>query len=324
MPKRVGVLVLDQVTDSGVSVAFDVLRAANAISTRAGRLPPFQVEALSPDGRPVTSAAGLVLGVHGDFRRALRCDVLLVPGCWMERPEQLEDYLARADVDVCCDLLRRAQRRGLVLGASCSGVFIFAKAGLLDGREATTTWWIGPEMRRRFPAVQLDETRSLIREGKLLTAGAVFAMADLALALVADAGGPTLARQVMRVLLLDGHATQGPYMALNQLATEEPVRQAEAWARKHLSESFSIAQLARAVGVSQRTLARRLDESLGLSPIAFVQRLRVETAAQLLETTRSSVEEVAARVGYADAGTVRRLLRRAGVSPRRLRASLKN
>jgi transcriptional regulator GlxA family with amidase domain len=321
MALTIGVLVLDGVTDSGVSVAFDVFRAANALVRRVGRTPPFRIIALSPRGRAVHTAAGLRLGVHGAFRRASRCDALLLPGGWLERPEDVDTYLARPDVEACCEVLRRAAQRGAVLGCSCSGAFVFAKAGLLDGRQATTTWWLGPELRRRFPAVELDEARALVREGRLLSAGTVFAMADLALALVTDAVGPTIARQVMRVLLLDAHPSQGPYMALNQLATDAPaVRAAEAWIRRHLGEPFSIAQLARAVAVSPRTLARRLEEALGLSPIAFVHRLRVERAAQLLETTRLSVEEIAHRVGYSDAGTLRRLLRRAGVAPRRLRS----
>ncbi|MCU0700479.1 MAG: helix-turn-helix domain-containing protein [Myxococcaceae bacterium] len=317
-PLRVGVLVLDRVTDSGVSVALDVLRAANALVTRAGQKPPFVVEAHAWRGRSVTTAAGLRLRVHADFEQAERCDVLLVPGCWLEQPADVTRFLDRADVEACGALLARAHRRGAVVGSSCSGAFVVAHAGLLDGRHATTTWWLGPEFRRRFPAVTLDETRSLVREGRLLSAGTVFAMADLSLALVAQAAGPTVARQVMRVLLLDAHASQGPYMALTQLAADDPrVRAVEAWVRRHLSEPFSIAQVARAVGLSPRTLARRLDESLGLSPIAFVQRLRVEQATQLLETTRLPFEQVALRVGYGDAGTLRRLLRRAGVQVRR-------
>lgn len=302
-PLRVGVLVLDRVTDSGVSVALDVLRAANALVTRAGQKPPFVVEAHAWRGRSVTTAAGLRLRVHADFEQAERCDVLLVPGCWLEQPADVTRFLDRADVEACGALLARAHRRGAVVGSSCSGAFVVAHAGLLDGRHATTTWWLGPEFRRRFPAVTLDETRSLVREGRLLSAGTVFAMADLSLALVAQAAGPTVARQVMRVLLLDAHASQGPYMALTQLAADDPrVRAVEAWVRRHLSEPFSIAQVARAVG---------------LSPIAFVQRLRVEQATQLLETTRLPFEQVALRVGYGDAGTLRRLLRRAGVQVRR-------
>lgn len=321
MVRRVGVLVLEQVTDSGVSVALDVLRAANALTRRAGLREPFVVEVLSKNGRAVTTGAGLRLGVHGAWSRASRCDVLLVPGCWVETADEVEALLERDDVKACGLVLQQAARRGAVLGTSCTGAFVMAAAGLLDGHRATTTWWLGPELRRRFPLIDVDESQSLVSEGRLLCAGTVFAMADLALALVTKWAGPTIARQVMKVLLLDAHASQGPYMVLNQVANDEPqVRAAEAWVRKNLSKPFSVGQLARAVAMSPRTLARRLEGSLGVSPIGFVRRIRLETAAQLLETSRLPLDEVARRVGYEDAGTLRRLMRRElGRSPRQVR-----
>lgn len=321
MVRRVGVLVLERVTDSGVSVALDVLRAANALTRRAGQREPFVVEVLSKSGRAVTTGAGLRLGVHGEWSRASRCDVLLVPGCWVETAEEVDALLERDDVKACGLVLQQAARRGAVLGTSCTGAFVMAGAGLLDGHRATTTWWLGAELRRRFPRIDVDESQSLVNEGRLLSAGTVFAMADLALALVTRWGGPTLARRVMKVLLLDAHPSQGPYMVLHQVANDEPqVRAAEAWVRRNLSRPFSVGQLARAVALSPRTLARRLEGSLGVSPIGFVRRIRLETAAQLLETSRLPFDEVARKVGYEDAGTLRRLMRRElGRSPRQVR-----
>jgi transcriptional regulator GlxA family with amidase domain len=110
-------------------------------------------------------------------------------------------------------------------------------------------------------------------------------------------------------------------MAIHQLSTnDEVVRRAESWVRRHLAEDFDIATLGRSVGVSPRTLARRLSAAVGLRPIGFVQRLRVEAAVHLLETTRLSVEQISARVGYTDANTLRRLVRReTKSSPRELR-----
>jgi transcriptional regulator GlxA family with amidase domain len=321
MVRTIGLLVLDGVTDSGVSVALDVLRAANALRRREGRRDAFDVKVLSKGGRAVTTAAGLRLGVHGAWTRARRCDVLLVPGCWVETPGEVAALLARKDVEACTALLQAGAKRGAVVGASCTGAFVLAAAGLLDGRRATTTWWLGSELRKRFPRVEVDDAQSLVSEGQVLSAGTVFAMADLALALVARWAGPTIARRVTKVLLLDTHTSQGPYMVLTQVANDEPaVRAAEAWVRRNLSRPGSVGQLARAVGLSPRTLARRLDASLGLSPIGFIRRIRLETAAQLFETSRLSLDEVARRVGYEDAGTLRRLMRRElGRTPKQLR-----
>ena len=196
-----------------------------------------------------------------------------------------------------------------------------AAAGLLDGRKATTTWWLADVLRARYPCVDVTEHQTLIVDGTLLCAGTVFAMADLALAVVARVAGPILAHQCMKVLLLDEHPSQAPYMALRQTTTDEPgLREAEAYARRHLARGVSVSQLARAAGMSTRTFARRVEAALGTTPLGFIQRLRLETATHLLETSPLSLSEIATRVGYRDAGTLRRLLRdKLDVAPRQLR-----
>jgi transcriptional regulator GlxA family with amidase domain len=158
-------------------------------------------------------------------------------------------------------------------------------------------------------------------DDRVLCAGTVFAQADLALHLVSRLASPTVARTCAGLLLLDTHASQTPYMALQHLSANDPtVRRAESFVRTHLAEGFDISALARDVGTSPRTLARRLAAAVGLSPLAFVQHLRVEVAVRLLETTRLSLEEIADRVGYGDASTLRRLIEReANASPRELR-----
>ncbi|MEZ4360810.1 MAG: helix-turn-helix domain-containing protein [Kofleriaceae bacterium] len=157
--------------------------------------------------------------------------------------------------------------------------------------------------------------------GRVLTAGAVFGMADLALHLVTRFAGPATARLTSRLLLLDTHPSQAAYMAVHHLTSDDPVvRRAEAWIRAHLAEAFDIPTLARRVGVSARTLARRVAAAVGKSPLGFVQQLRVETAVHLLESTRMSLQQISEKVGYADANTLRRLLaREAQASPRELR-----
>jgi transcriptional regulator GlxA family with amidase domain len=229
----------------------------------------------------------------------------------MESPAVLDSMLARDDVEVLARTARRAHERGAIVASSCSGAFVLGKAGLLDGRSATTTWWLADEFARRFPAARLDVSRALIVDGRVVTAGAVFAQADVALHVVTRLAGPSLARRCSKVLLLYGHAAQAPYMAVAHLRSDDPlIRRAEAWIRAHLAEDFDMATVARRAGTSTRTLSRRLRETLDLSPIGFVQRLRVEAAVHLLETTRLTVEEIGPRVGYADPSSLRRLVRR--------------
>ena len=317
----VALLVAEGFSDSGLSIALDVLRTANAVARHEGRGEPFRVSVASPAGGPVRAASGMVVAPTRSSRAAARADVVAVVGLWLEDAAELEPALARDDVRRLVGTVARARARGALVGSSCSGAFVLGDAGVLDGRACTTTWWLAPHLQQRRPRARVDAKQALVADDGVVTAGAVFAQADLALHLVTRFAGPRAARQCSRLLLLDRHASQAAYMAVHQLATnDETVRRAESWARQHLADDFDMADLARAAGVSARTLARRLASAVGLGPIAFVQRLRVESAVRWLQTSTLSLDEVAARVGYGDPSALRRLIRReTGASPRELR-----
>jgi transcriptional regulator GlxA family with amidase domain len=238
-------------------------------------------------------------------------------------PIQCETRLLdRPDAAAVGAELLAAADRGAIAGASCTGTFMLAATGLLDHRTVTTTWWLAGVFRRTFPLVRLEVARALTVDGTVLCAGSVLAIADLAFAVISRTAGPSLARSSSQVLLLDTHPSQAPYMALEHLRIDDPlVRDAERWVDRNLSEPFSIPDLARGVGTSTRTLARRLDAALGVGPSGFVEGIRLRLARHLLETTTLPLEQVAARVGYSDTGTLRRMLRRRlGRTPRDLRS----
>lgn len=317
-------LLLEGFADSGPAVVLDVLRAANALVKRAGGRPPFRVALLSQRRGSAVSGSGTRVSTHGRWQDAHRFDVVVVPGRWLEGAEALPQWLRRPDVARAAAVVRSLHRRGVSLAASCGGSFILAEAGVLDGRSATTTWWTAEVFRRRYPRVRLDVERALVVDGTVLTAGAVFAAADLALALVTRAGGPALAQQCARVLLLDGHVAQTPYALLRQATQPGLPHQAEAWVRRHVAEAPSVRALAKAMAMSERTLARHLRAALGLSPLEFIRRVRLEVATHLLESTTLAVDEVAARVGYEESATLRKLFRSVlGRSPREVRQGSK-
>jgi transcriptional regulator GlxA family with amidase domain len=159
--------------------------------------------------------------------------------------------------------------------------------------------------------VKLSADQLVVVDGPFTTAGAAMAQMDLMLGIVAVCAGRRLADNCARYLLLDDRRSQSRYMALSHLAAQDPqVSQAEAWVRRRLGENFTVDDLAAAVGLSPRTFGRRVARVTGLSPIRFIQRLRIDTAVHLLETTRNSVENIAHRVGYAEASTLRRIMRR--------------
>lgn len=323
-------LVLDGVSDGSLGVGLEVVSAAARV-VEAGlvrkSLPARTLEqrVWSLDGEPVRSGSGRLVAVDGALRGARpgAGAVLVLPGLSATTEAKVEQLLAREEVLSMAPLLRGAHRRGAVLAASCSATFVLGAAGLLDDREATTTWWLAGAFARRFARCRLDVARMVVPAERVLTAGSAFAHADLMLALLARVAGPSLAQEVARYLALDARPSQSRFMVLSHLRMQDPsLRALERYVLEHLAEPLSLAQLARAARTSPRTLARRTRAALALSPLGFVQRLRMHHAAHWIETTREPLEQIAARVGYADASAFRRVYRRVlGESPRERRGA---
>jgi len=317
----VEVLVLSGVMPSSMAITFDVLATANRLRSVRGREPAFTVRLTGSSARSVAALAkGAGLSPPEGPERA---DAMIVPGLGLSTEDEVKARLAQRDVAAAKRTLTAAAERGVEVATSCSGTFLFAAAGLLAERQATTSWWLAPAFRRMYPEISLDTDALVVTDGLVTTAGAAMAQMDLMLALVARRAGPTLADACARYLLLDERRSQSRYMALGFLAAaDESVARAERWARERLEDGFTVDDLAGAVGLSPRTLARRIERATGLSPVRFLQRLRVERAVDLLETTKLSFEEIARRVGYAEPTTLRRLIRLdGGRGPRRVRSA---
>lgn len=304
------VLVLRGASPASVAITFELLATANRLRRAAGRPAAFAVR-ISGSGAQATRA---FLG-HEDATFQGPPQVVVTPGLGLADEATLDQGLARPDAQAARRRLCEAAAAGAEVASSCSGVFLLASAGLLDGRRATTSWWLAPIFRRRFPQVTLDTEAMVVADRGMTTAGAAMAQLDLMLSVVARRGDRRLADQCARYLLLDERSSQARYMALSYLAAADAaVAQAEGWARERLGQPFTTGDLAAAAGLSPRTFARRLQRTTGLSPVRFVQRMRVERAIELLETTRLSFEQIAWQIGYAEPSTLRRLLRREGAA----------
>jgi transcriptional regulator GlxA family with amidase domain len=303
----IDVLVLEGASASSVAITFDLLATANTLHKQAGRMPLFQVR-VSGSGAGWATQLARWSG-KAPARRA--ADVVIVPGLAWSDERLVRAGLQRPDADAARKALRAAAKAGAEIVSSCSAVFLVASAGLLDGRRATTTWWLAPLFRSLFPAVTLEPEAMTVTDRGLTTAGAAMAQMDVMLSVIARHGGPDLADRCARLLLLAQRPSQSAYMAVSFLAaSDERVSRAERWARARLHRTFSVAELARAAGLGSRTFARRCARITGLTPAQFVRKLRVERATELLQTTRLSVEAIAERVGYADPSTLRKLLHR--------------
>ncbi|HEY4274730.1 MAG TPA: helix-turn-helix domain-containing protein [Rhizomicrobium sp.] len=319
---RITLLALDGLFDTGLSVMLDAFGIANTAAEKMGTRLRFEVSLVGVR-KKVRTARGLLVPVQPITAR-LKPDWVVVPAPATTAPETLLPALARADMRDATAQLRTWHRQGARVAAACIGTFILAESGLLDGEEATTTWWLAPLFRQRYPNVTLDETRMLVPSGRITTAGAAMGHLDLALWLIRQAS-PDIASIVSRYLLADLRASQAPYIIPNHLAQADPlIQRFERWARGHLKHGFSLQDAAAALATSPRTLQRRCEAVLGKSPLSYFQDLRVEHAQSLLHGDGLAIDEIAAEVGYADGATLRTLLRqRLGRGVRDLRADLR-
>jgi len=204
------VVVLPGAYASSVAATLDVLDAARTLAL-ADEVPAFRVRICSVEGGPVALGSGFSI----ETRRlsSTRPDAVhVVPGLGLADEASLAARLEAPETLRLVRLLARRAERGAFMAASCSAVFVLGAAGLLEGRRATTAWWLAPLLTERHPECRLDAARMLCADGPVRTAGAAFAQVDLMLALVHEILGADLAERVARTLLLDGREAQAPYV----------------------------------------------------------------------------------------------------------------
>jgi transcriptional regulator GlxA family with amidase domain len=282
---------------------------------------PYEVRVC---GGPVTAMVNVraKFGIQPRWRLAAagRADTIIVPG--MSQPSEPTP----APV---LDLLRRAYRRGARIASVCTGAFVLAEAGLLDGLQATTHWDDTGDLTRRYPAVKVDPDVLFVDNGgRILTSAGVAAGLDMCLHLVATDFGASVAaataRRVVVPMIRDGGQA---LFIVHELPTDAaPILTATlAWMQDHLREPLSLDDIARHAAMSIRTLNRRFREHVGTTPLQWLLVLRVERAKELLETTDLSIERIADEVGFGSSVTLRHhFTKRVRVPPNRYRASFRS
>lgn len=316
---RIVIVAVDGVADSGLGLVLDVFTAANLLRGRVDpHLAAFEVSVRSTRAQVrtfygaafTTEPLAAVLDDPPDH--------LVVPGLGVTTAEAVLDVVTGTDT---VPALRTLHDHGVPTSAACSGTFLIAEAGVLDGRAATTSWWLGPAFRARYPAVTLDESEALVVAGDVVTAGAALAHLDLALSLVRRVS-PGLAEAVGDYLAVGDRPRQGDVVRPSLLAPTDPVLAAfDRAVRDRIGESLDLGEVASELGVSRRTLQRLTSTTLGMTPIRYVQHVRLERAVDLLRTTDESVAAIARAVGYQDATTLATLIRRRrGTTPEQIRA----
>lgn len=290
---RIGVLVGIRVMATSLAVTTDVLTIANRVSEQLGGPAVFSVERL--DASVARSAGSL--------------DCLIVPGLGVVSWSEMEAQLASEGGRRAIDLIRTAEG---VVASSCASTFLVAESGRLDGRRGTTSWFLAPAFAQRYPAVRLEVDAVVVEDGPVITGGAAMAQMDVMLRVVTRFAGADIARTCARYLLADERPSQAPYVMMGSLtASDTNLVKAEQWVRENLARGdITVDEIADVCGLHTKTLYRRLLAATGLAPSRFVQRLRLEVATDLLRDTNLRVDEIATRVGYAEASTLRRIVRR--------------
>ena len=306
---KIDVLGLNGVFDTGLAAVLDAFAMANELATAQElRSVAFDVSLVGLFDEVRTNQGFSVRVLSAEGRTP--ADWVIVPAIGAWSPQPLTMALALPETQNAARLIRQWADDGAQIAAACIGTFVAAESGVLDGETVTTTWWMAPFFRQRYPKVRLDDKRMLVRSGRVLTAGAALSHMDMALWLIRHVS-PSLAEVTANYLIVDSRPSQSAYAMTDHLAKTDPlIQKFERWAREHLADGFSLDEAAKASGASKRTLTRRIHDVLGKSPLSFFQDLRVERAVHLLRTSKENVDGIATIVGYSDGATLRNLIRR--------------
>jgi transcriptional regulator GlxA family with amidase domain len=299
--QRVGFIVLPGFQMMSVA-ALSVFELAN----REIGEPVYNVHLLSETGGSVRSSIGISVATepldHGNF------DTLMVGG----------SAVAGSLTPGVIKFLRQALQRSRRIASTCTGAFVLAEAGLLDGRRATTHWHRARDLRSRFPKVKVEDDRIFIVDGPVWTSAGMTAGIDLALAMIEKDLGADVARSVARELVVY-HRRAGGQSQFSALLGLEPksdrIQSALAYAKRNLATRLTVGQLAEAVHLSPRQFSRAFQAETGQSPAKAVESLRVEAARLMMEQSRHSIDVIARQTGFADRDRMRRAFLRAFGQP---------
>ncbi len=302
-PRAVEILAYPAVQLLDVAGPLQVFASANELAARDGAAPLYAPRVVSAASPVVTASAGLGL-VAAPLPRARTApapDTLLIAG---------GPGVHRAAADpVVLRWVRARAGRARRVASVCTGAFLLAAAGLLDGRRAATHWRSCAELARRYPAIRVEPDPIFVRDGAVWTSAGVTAAIDLALALVEEDAGRTLALAVARQLVMflkrpGGQAQFSTVLSLQ--GADDRFGALNGWMAGRLGDDLSLPALARKAGMSERSFSRHYAEAAGITPARAVERLRVEAARRLLSDTRLPVKRIAQRCGFGSEETLRR------------------
>jgi transcriptional regulator GlxA family with amidase domain len=284
-----------------VTGPLQVFASANDLVAEAGGARPYILRVVAKGGQSVTASAGLGITVNPLPRIGTPLDTLMIAGG--------SGVDAAAADPVLMKWVRQRASKARRVASVCTGAFVLAASGILDGRRAATHWSCCAELARRYPAIRVESDPIFVRDGPVWTSAGVTAGIDLALALVEEDLGRTVALAVARylVVFLKRPGGQAQFStALSLQAAEDKFGALHNWIGQHLADDISLPVLARQAGMSERSFSRHYSQATGLTPVNAVERLRVEAARRLLSESRLPVKRISPRCGFGSEETMRR------------------
>jgi transcriptional regulator GlxA family with amidase domain len=315
---HVSLVALPEASVSTLAGILDVLNAPALLGLGGpGARPPFRIEVVGEKKGPITLASGVPFEVKRAVEEVEATDIVIVPSVVL-RPEGWQTGRYGRLVQWA----QRMHEGGAMLCSACSGIFLLAETGLFDDKDATVHFWYAQAFQALYPKVLIHPERVLVISGlreELVCSGASTTWHDLVLYLTARHAGATTAQEVARMFALQWHQDGlAPFIVFEGRSDhgDQEVLGAQQWLRSHFSVASPVDEMIKRSRLAERTFKRRFASATGLTPIAYVQRLRIEDAKRRLERTDAPVDEISWRVGYEDPAFFRRLFKRTtGMAP---------
>jgi len=305
------ILVVDDISASSVAGPIDVFHVANLLIKKINgeKAEQLRWKIIGIEDKEITSASSMRFKTDSLLKHVKEPGWIFLPGIIVSGEAEMQHYLNQNQPLV--DHLNRLFTAGFSMAANCTGTFLLAETGLLDGLSATTTWWLENLFQKRFPRIDLDIDSIIIEHDRILCSGTSTAHMELALNLVEKLVGGKYAHLCQKYMLMENtHKTQAPYKRLTQFQQDPFIDMANRYFLEHLHEAIRMQDVAHALAVSNRTLIRKVKQSTGDSPVQYIQKLRIERSKYLLETSSLSTSEITERVGYKDNSTFGRVFKR--------------
>jgi len=308
--KKIVILALHNAGASTITGPMDSFHLAgvlwNYLNQEKAR-PLFDVKMVSVDGRPVNCLNRLMIAPHMAIDDVSGADMILISSI-LDIDKTLK-YEGAA-----IPWLQAHYRRGTALASLCTGAFVLAETGLLDGKTATTHWGYVEQFKQRYPDVDLKPERLITDDGDLYCSGASNACLDLSMYLIEQYCGHEVAVQCAKGFLLDlGRFYQAPYSSIlnfQKKHADELILNAQNWIEANFEVGFSIDEVAGKNNISRRTFERRFKSATGDTPLYYLQRVRIEAAKKMLEANTKTVDEIAYAVGYSESNFFRKVFKK--------------